>query len=115
MLPNSRHAAAAPLAWSSGNEKQNKRLLLRRQRVTGDQRFPPLFFPSAPLFLPLRPPSAPKKRGQKSACAFVWREAALMQKGLVHTHMEEEETVDANTKQDSATVKCGFAIIARYP
>ncbi len=37
-----------------------------------------------------------------------------MQKGLVHTHMEEE-TVDANTKQDSATVKCGFAIIARYP
>ncbi len=41
-----------------------------------------------------------------------------MQKGLVHTHMEEEEeeeTVDANTKQDSATVKCGFAIIARYP
>ena len=35
----------------------------------------------------------------------------------VGTHMEEEEeeTVDANTKQDSATVKCGFAIIAQYP
>ncbi len=111
MLPNSRHAAAAPLAWSSGNEKQNKRLLLRRQRVTGDQRFPPLFFP--PAASSVRPQKAGAKK-RVCVCAFVWREAALMQKGLVHTHMEEE-TVDANTKQDSATVKCGFAIIARYP